>query len=142
MDNAAHLVLTDVGLRAARDCRSRKVKRRLRAAMEAVLAPEHNSTDLETRLMAAIAGTIRVVDDITADALQRELHALGRLSTILNAGAAPTPEQIDEINKDAPKDPVGILVLWMECCGAARLAGDLPPEAPEAPEVPPSTDYT
>lgn len=125
-------VLTAVALPAARDCKSRKTKRRLRAAMYAVLTPEHNGATLEVRLMGAIAATIKVIDDVSAENLQRELYGLGRLSTLMNntpEGELPDEKEMEAIQNDMPRDVVGILVIWHECVSAAKLCGDVPEDA-------------
>lgn len=119
MDPAIGIALTNIALKAARDCNSRKPKKRLQAAMNAVLDFD-SKADEETALMAAIGGVMRVVDDKTGEYLQRELYGLGRISSHiqgLKEGEQPNEEEMALIDRDMP--PVtarlGILVVWERC---------------------------
>lgn len=117
MDPSQYVILTTIALKAARDCRSKKVRKRLQAAMNAVLAPEHRQVDEETALMSSLAGTIKVVDDITAENLQKELYGLGRISSLMQVtpeGGEPDAAAMAGIEADMPAMPdrIGILLVW------------------------------
>lgn len=117
MDPAHYVLLTTSALKAARDCRSKKARKRLRSAMLAVLSEEFRGMEEETCLMAAVAGTIKVVDDFTADAIQKELYGLGRISSLMQVtpeGEPPDPATMAQIEADMPPEDqrLGILVLW------------------------------
>lgn len=124
MDPANHLAYTDIALRAARDCRHKRVRPRLRAAMNAVLDHDPKG-DEETLLMGALAGVMRVSPDAISQALQQELYALGQISNKMN-GADIKDEYIV-----MPEEPIGLLNLWESC----RIAhGLFRPEQPETPQ--------
>jgi len=148
MDHAKCLVLTDVALRAARDCPSRKPGKRLKRAMSAVLAADRTIDD-ETGIMSAVGALLRLVDDRTQEAIQRELYGLGRIATVFGAlkeGEAPDEEILAAIDRDMPpySERLLIMAVW-EFCRAEKglLRGELmmPEDTQSTDPTDPSDDW-
>lgn len=132
---AAQFLLTDLALKAARDCKSRRVVKRVRAAMAAVLLPQYRNTiPEETALMAALGGAMRVLADRESLELQEELYALGQISGKMQG------QDIPDENIQMPLGAIGILKIWeeeREKQGIYRAAPDAIPDDPvvEFPKV-------